>query len=84
MKQSLPDHDCKNFIKKVFLVLDGELDDEEQRNFIMDIERCQACLQHFRIEKEFKEFVSKSFQKKCCSDKLRLSIISQIRNIEQS
>ncbi|MBK6729486.1 MAG: hypothetical protein IPG60_00520 [Bacteroidetes bacterium] len=84
MEQSLPEHDCKNFVRKVFLVLDGELNSDEQQNFIMDIERCQACLQHYHIEKEFKAFVSKGVLRKCCSETLRLSIISQIKNIEQA
>lgn len=84
MKQSLPEHDCKNFVRKVFLVLDGELNSEEKQNFILDIERCQACLQHYHIEKEFKAFVSNGVLRKCCSETLRLSIISQIKNIEQA
>ena len=83
MKQSLSQHDCRNFVKKVFLVLDGELEPAEKQNFILDIQRCQACLQHYHIEKDFKEFVTKSVERKNCSETLRQSIISQIREIER-
>lgn len=84
MNQSLPKHDCKNFVQKVFLVLDGELNNSEQQNFIMDIERCKYCLEHYQIEREFKEFVAKGIERKNCSETLRTSIIAQIREIESS
>lgn len=84
MGNSLPNHDCKNFLKKVFLVLDGELDSEEKQSFIQDIERCQYCLEHFRIEKEFKEFVIRKVERRNCSDSLKTAIIQQIKIIEEA
>ena len=52
MEQSLPKHDCSKFVEQVFLVLDGEMSEEETNLFIQDIERCSHCLQHYNIEKE--------------------------------
>ena len=68
MDQQLPKHDCRNFVEKVFLVLDGELPEQERNLFITDIQRCKGCLEHYHIEKTFKEFCSVWFdQRNNCS-----------------
>ena len=81
MENNLPKHDCKQFVKQVFLVLDGEMSESEQHMFIADIERCKHCLDHYKIEKDLKAYVSKSMERKCCSEGLKQSIISQIQSM---
>ncbi|MBP8249341.1 MAG: hypothetical protein KAX72_04510 [Chitinophagales bacterium] len=80
MDQQLPKHDCRNFVKKVFLVLDGELPETERNLFIMDIQRCKGCLEHFHIEKTFKDFIAAKMERKDCSEKLKQTIISQVQS----
>ncbi len=81
MDQQLPKHDCRNFVKKVFLVLDGELPEQERNLFITDIQRCKGCLDHFQIEKAFKDFVVAKVERKCCSENLKSDIINRINEI---
>lgn len=78
MDQQLPKHDCRNFVKKVFLVLDGELPEEERNTFIADIQRCKGCLEHYSIEKTFKDFLSVKLERKECTNKLREEIKTMI------
>lgn len=84
MDQQLPKHDCRNFVKKVFLVLDGELPEQERNLFITDIQRCKGCLEHYHIEKTFKDFVVAKVERKCCSDELKNDIISKISQINDA
>lgn len=81
MNNTLPKHDCNKFVEQVFLVLDGELSDEDTDIFIRDIERCSHCLKHYNIEKELKAFIASRMERKCCSENLRSSIITQIRTL---
>ncbi|MFN0276036.1 MAG: hypothetical protein ACKVPJ_09840 [Chitinophagales bacterium] len=69
-------------MKKVFLVLDGEIPDTEKKLFIEDIQRCKGCLEHYHIEKYFKEFVYNKFERKECSDKLKTNILDEIKKID--
>ncbi len=82
MSEHLPNHDCNNFIKKVFLVLDGELPDNDRKLFIQDIERCKGCLEHYDIEKSFKDFINAKFDRKSCSKELKKEIIAKISQMQ--
>ncbi|MBC8046095.1 MAG: hypothetical protein H7Y00_04820 [Fimbriimonadaceae bacterium] len=82
MEQHLPKHNCKDFTKKVFLVLDGELPETERKLFIEDITRCKGCLDHYHIEKHFKDFVYNRFDRKACSDQLKADIVNEIKKID--
>ena len=79
MDQQLPKHDCRNFVEKVFLVLDGELPEQERNLFITDIQRCKGCLEHYHIEKTFKEFLVAKVSRKECIEKLKNDIITQVK-----
>lgn len=79
MEKNLPQHDCRQFVKQVFLVLDGELSKEEEDLFIRDINRCRHCLEHYNIEKEFKAYLHRTVERKQCSEQLKSSIITQIK-----
>ncbi len=82
MKHHLPDHECSKFVEKVFLVLDGEIPEEERNLFIEDIERCKYCLDLFNIEKELKEYFSSKMVRKICSEQLKKTILEQIKEIQ--
>ncbi len=65
-------------------MLDGELPDEERKLFIMDIQRCKSCLDHYHIERSFKEFLTNKVERKPCSEKLKEDILNQIQSIQES
>jgi hypothetical protein len=46
----------------------------------MDIQRCKGCLEHFHIEKTFKDFIAAKVERKDCSEKLKQTIISQVQS----
>ncbi len=84
MHQQLPKDDCRNFVKKVFLVLDGELPEKERNLFIDDIQGCKGCLDHYHIEKAFKDFLVAKVARKGCSDELKNDIINKIKYAEEA
>ena len=79
MDQQLPKHDCRNFAKKVFLVLDGELPEQERNLFITDIQRCKGCLEHYHIEKAFKDFLVSKVERKGCTEQIKQDILNKVK-----
>ncbi len=84
MEKQLQNHDCSQFVEKVYQVLDGELTDEETELFVSDIERCKWCLEHYDIEKQFLEFVAKRFERKTCSETLKENILAKIEELSHT
>ena len=69
-------HDCQDTLRKVRLVLDGELTQEEEKNFLHEVNICSQCLEKYHIEKSFKEFLTNKISRKHIST----SIVDSIRN----
>ena len=74
-------HDCSEVISRVFLALDGELDQNEVKDFMDDLNRCSWCLEHYNIEKVFKEFLCNKLQRKEVKPDVISEIKSKIRKI---
>jgi anti-sigma factor (TIGR02949 family) len=74
-------HNCKDVADKLEILLDGELNSEEEAFLIKDIKRCSACLEHYNIDKAFKEFVQKKVERKCCTETLKSEILDKIKTI---
>ena len=55
---------CKEILKKAMMMMDGELTDDEQRQFVAHIEKCPKCLEKYNIEKSLKEFLNNKIQRK--------------------
>ena len=77
-------HDCKKVADKIFLLLDGELEAEEEKKIIAEVNRCSHCLEHYNLDKTFKDFVKAKMEKKCCSEKLKAEIKSKIAQLEDN
>lgn len=73
-------HDCTKVLSKVFLALDGEMTEAEEKTFLQQLQECSCCLDHFEIEKEFKNFLQNKIEKKCVKDETVSSIKSKIKN----
>lgn len=57
-------HDCSEVVSRVFLALDGELTTAEEKEFLDELNRCSWCLEHFKVEQVFKQFLSNRLAKK--------------------
>ncbi len=75
-------HNCKDVAEKVEILLDGELDKEAEQHLIKEINKCSSCLEHYNIDKAYKEFIHNKMERKCCTDKLKSEILNQIKSIE--
>jgi len=71
-------HDCSKVISKVFLALDGELSDTEEREFLAELDKCSCCLESYSIEKAFKAFLISKIRRKevaeTCIDEIKEKI----------
>lgn len=74
-------HDCSKVLSKVFLALDGEMTEEEEKSFLQQLQECSCCLDHFEIEKEFKNFLQQKVEKKCVKEDTVSSIKSKIKTL---
>jgi predicted anti-sigma-YlaC factor YlaD len=72
-------HDCSKVLSKVFLALDGEMTEEEEKVFLRQLHECSCCLDHFEIEKEFKNFLQQKVEKKCVKEETVSAIKTKIK-----
>jgi len=75
-------HNCREVIAKVEELIDGELNDVAQDRLIKEINRCPSCLEHYNIDKAFKEFVNERVQRKCCAQRMKEEILQKIKNFD--
>lgn len=77
-------HDCcPEIIQKVFLVLDGEMNHKEEKEFLEHLEGCPHCLEMYQIEKSFKEFLCSKVKKKKINSSLLISIKQKVQSLHQ-
>jgi anti-sigma factor (TIGR02949 family) len=67
-------HKCEETLKKVLLMLDHELDQEQTGLLMLDLKTCEDCFKKYNIEKEFKDYMHGKFVKKQCTEHLRQRI----------
>ena len=75
-------HSCKEVVEKLEILLDGELDMKEEERLIADIKKCPACLEHYDIDKAFKDFLFNKIERKCCTEESKAEILSKLKQIE--
>ena len=69
-------HDCTALMRKVMMSLDGEMTEQEEKEFLADINQCSHCLDNYQIEKSFKQFLSSKLKRLSIPS----SLIKDIRN----
>lgn len=74
-------HDCSKVISKVYLALDGAMTEDEEKAFLADLEECSCCLDHFHIEKSFKDFLVEKVKYHSMKPTLRDSIRTQLSQV---
>lgn len=72
-------HDCKEVVTQFNLLLDGALNPKEEQEVMCELQRCMHCLQEYNLENEYRGFVKKRVEKKCCPSQ----IITRLKNYIQ-
>ena len=75
-------HSCKEIVSKLEELIDGEVDGATEKILIQGIKRCPACLEHYDLDKAFKEFLAKKVERKACAEKIKQEILAKIKVIE--
>ena len=70
---------CNDVLKILDSILDCEASEKEKEEFFAHLDKCTDCLDHYKLDKIFKEFVLANNEKKCCTqnmiDKIREKVI---------
>lgn len=77
----MENHDCSKVISKVILSLDGELTEQEENVLLAEINCCSKCLEHYNIEKSFKEFLQKKIEVRKAKSDVMATIKSKINEL---
>ncbi|HAP01445.1 MAG TPA: hypothetical protein DCQ93_05910 [Bacteroidetes bacterium] len=57
-------HNCERMMRQVMLLLDGELSEKQEQDFLTEVKICPHCLESFQMEKAYKEFLFSKVEKK--------------------
>lgn len=68
-------HDCKEVVQQFQLLIDGELNPKQEQEIMCELQRCIQCLEHYNLDKKFKEFLQGKIEKKTLST----SFISKLK-----
>jgi len=71
-------HSCRTLLQKVMLSLDGEMSEQDEQQFFDEVTKCSTCLEHYNIEKSFKEFMCAKLSRKTISPDVILSIREKV------
>ena len=72
-------HDCVTLMKQVMLLLDGEMNEQQEKDFMENICQCTHCFESLQIEKAFKDCVCNGLPRKSIPTNVLNSIRAQIK-----
>ena len=75
-------HDCKEIKRKVELLVDKELSEQEEKRLLDEIRQCPKCLDVVDIHEKYKKFIIDKLQKRCCHQEIVETIRKQIKKAE--
>jgi mycothiol system anti-sigma-R factor len=73
--------DCRSFLARLYLYLDGEIDALERADLDRHLERCTGCLRHYGFERDLKVLIRKKCQEQPSTEvieRLRIQIRSYL------
>ena len=73
--------DCADAIEKVYLYLDGEIEDEDCSELRRHIEECAPCLREYGLEQQFKALVARSCGCEPTPPELREKLLVKLREV---
>ena len=66
-------------MRKVMLLLDGEMSEAEEKDFLANVSICNHCLESYQIEKNFKDYIVNKVERKKLSVDVLISIREKIK-----
>ena len=69
---------CKEVLKNLYLIVDGEATKEQEEYFNRHIEQCIPCLNSYSLEKSVKEFLNSRIEKRPVPQSVLDNIKSEI------
>jgi len=73
--------DCREVLKRVYLYLDGEIEDADCTEIREHLDECAPCLREFGIEQEVKALVARSCGCDKAPETLRQKVILRIQEV---
>lgn len=58
-------HNCDEVVQQFQLLIDGELNPKQEQEVMCELQRCIHCLEHYNLDKRFKEFLQTKVERKC-------------------
>ena len=75
------DTDCREVIEKVYLYLDGEMQDEDTIDIREHLDECSPCLRKYGIEQEVRALVARSCEGDRAPQALRAKVLGRLRKV---
>lgn len=80
-KCSLPEHQCKELMSKVYLALDGALSPQEEKDVFCEVEKHQCCFEKLELEKKYRNLLFRSCRGKEVPDSLINTIKERVSQL---
>jgi len=71
--------DCSEVLAKVYVYLDGEIDDAARAGLRSHLEECGPCLRQYGLEREVKALVARCCGSDRAPEDLRRRVLARIR-----
>ncbi|MGZ4189990.1 MAG: mycothiol system anti-sigma-R factor [Actinomycetota bacterium] len=66
--------DCRSFLERLYLYLDGEIDELSRANIERHLEACTGCEQHLVFERDLQALVRRK-----CSEQPSTEVVERLR-----
>jgi len=73
--------DCSEVIEKVYLYLDGEIDDEARATVREHLDECAPCLRKFGLEQDVKALVARCCGGEVAPDSVRERLLVRLQQV---
>lgn len=72
---------CKKVVEILDLIIDNEATSDDKDFFYSHIDKCAPCLDYYEVEKDLKDFIVQTVEKKKCSESLKNSIEQKMQEL---
>ena len=73
--------DCVEIIERVYLYLDGEIDDTTKSRIRVHLDECGPCLRRYGLEQEVKALVARCCGSEHAPDELRQKVVTKLQQV---
>ena len=75
------DTDCREVLEKVYLYLDGEMQDDDCIDIREHLDECSPCLRQYGVEQEIKALVARKCGCESAPQELRLKVLARLQHV---